>query len=123
MIPFDAVEKVFGAKTRINGNLYTVEYGDKTIVFTLNDKTCSVNGVKKNLKNAPRMIDETVKVPLEDLLDAMELTHTYSGEQGLLIVGDIIFMNNMKVMKKTRQLMDIMSELPQTGDYIFEDTI
>lgn len=121
MMPADAISKVFGAETSQNGNVLTVKYGEKNITFTIGENSVAVDGVKTDIQKGAVSDGEVVRVPVEALLTAMGRPYTYSGEQGLMIVGDIIFMNNMNYMNKTRILMNMMKDMPEFGDYIFED--
>ena len=121
MMPADAIYKVFGAETSQNGNILAIKYEEKNITFSIGGRDITVDGVKTEIKKGAETYGEVVRVPVEALLTAMELTYTYSTEQGLIIVGDIIFMNNLNNMKKTSLLMDMMKDMPEFGDYIFAE--
>lgn len=99
MFPVGAISRVFGAEAVQNGAVVTV------------------NGTALAAVEA----DGTARVVLTELLGALDRPYVYSAEQGLLIVGDIIYMNNLNVMNKTRLLMNLMKDLPEQSDYIFAE--
>ncbi len=99
MMTAEAIDKVFGTTTTKNGQSALVKSGNSEVTVR---------------------IEENGLISVEALMKALGRESTYSAEQGLLIVGNIIYMNNLKVMAKTRQLMDIMETLPERGDYIFQ---
>ena len=121
MLPFDAIAKVFGVNTSTNGNALTINDGTRNITFTIGESSYTVDGVKMEIQKGADIIEGTARVPAEALLDAMSKPHLYSSEQGLLIVGNIIYMNNLNVMNKTRLLMNMMKDIPYSGDYIFAE--
>lgn len=121
MIPFETISKVFGVQTSQNGDILTINDGTRNITFKIGEDAYTVDGVKTEIAKGADISGETPRVPAEALLDAMGKPHLYSSEQGLLIVGNIIYMNNLNAMNKTRLLMNLMEEIPNKEDYIFSE--
>ena len=122
MIPFNSVSMVLGFETSQNGNELVIRSGEKIITFTIGENSCVTDGVKTGLEKGAQADDDgIVRVPVEALLKAVDQPYYYSHEHGLLVVGSIIYMNNLNAMNKTRLLMNMMKDMPKEGDYIFEE--
>lgn len=121
MMPFDVIPKVLGAEISRNGSVIKITCDGKNIDFYIDENCMMVNGVKSEIEQGAISDGNVVRIPVETMLKAMEKPYTYSQENGLIIVGNIIFMNYINSMNKTRLLMDVMKDMPEFGDYIFAE--
>ena len=121
MIPIDAISKVLGAEVSRNGNEIEIKAEGKNIVFIIGENSYMADSVRTEIKKGAEENNGVARVPVEELLKAMSKPYYYSQNHGILVVGNIIYMNNINPMNKTRLLMNMMKDMPETSDYIFKE--
>lgn len=121
VMPFDSVSKVFGFETERKDNELIIRNGEKNIVFEVGGNLCSVGSQIKDITQCAVKDGNVDMIPVETMLKEMNMAYTYSAENGLMIVGNIIFMNNINVINKTKTLMNLMKNMDYQNDYIFAE--
>lgn len=99
MIAFDKVDKIFDVETgEENGNCY-INYNGKQQIMS----TAEENGYKM--------------VSVEEVLKILDRASVPSAAHGMIVAGNIIYMNNVKYLNKAQTLMELLKDYKQ--DYLF----
>ena len=99
MIAFDKVDKIFDVETgEENGNCY-INYNGKQQIMS----TAEENGYKM--------------VSVEEVLKILDRASVPSAAHGMIVAGNIIYMNNVEYLNKAQTLMELLKDYKQ--DYLF----
>ena len=99
MMAFDKVGKIFGVETaEENGNCY-INYNGKQQIMS----TAEENGYKM--------------VSVEEVLKILDRASVPSAAHGMIVAGNIIYMNNVEYLNKAQTLMELLKDYKQ--DYLF----
>lgn len=101
-IPASKAADILGAEVAESGNVYTIKYHDAETAITAEE----ING--------------TQMLPLEATLQALNRGFVEDETTGLFIVGNIVTMNNIKILTNLASLLDKLDELDDGVDFIYQ---
>ena len=104
MIPVEKIGDILETEVVQNGGSYTVTWRDKSTVISAEDCT---------------KIDGVTMTSVEKLLDEIGREYVKEENKDLLIVGNIVTMNNTKILNKISALIDLLETIGNKIDVVY----